>query len=88
MLGDFGKTPAAFVGPMPCCKLGVDLVDLRLQLHIFIGLHGEQFPCQGGQEALTGFDALEQRKQVGGHHHQCMRRPDLEAEVVDSVSFA
>src|SRR3954471_23542333 len=37
----------AFVGPMPGGELGVDLVNLRLQLCVFTGLAGEQLPSQG-----------------------------------------
>jgi hypothetical protein len=36
---------------------GIDLVDLRLQLRIFLGLGREQLPSQGGQ-ALISLDAL------------------------------
>src|SRR5271165_4138777 len=48
---------------MPSHEPGIDLVDLRLQLRIFLGLGGEQLPSQGGQ-ALIGLDALEQRSEV------------------------
>jgi hypothetical protein len=39
---DLGKTAAAFVGPMPRGEFGLDLVDLRLQLPVFLGLADEQ----------------------------------------------
>src|SRR5271166_4265266 len=48
---------------MPSHEPGIDLVDLRLQLRIFLGLGREQLPSQGGQ-ALIGLDAREQRSEV------------------------
>src|SRR5665811_314138 len=48
---------------MPGHEPGIDFVDLRLQLRIFLGLGREQLPSQGGQ-ALIGLDALEQRIEV------------------------
>ena len=48
---------------MPGHELGIELVDLRLQLRIFLGLNGAHLSSQGGQ-ALIGLDALEQRNQV------------------------
>ena len=39
--GDLGEPSAAFIGAMPSDQPGVDLVDLRLQLRIFLGLDRE-----------------------------------------------
>jgi hypothetical protein len=47
----------------PKFALFLDLVDLRLQLRIFLGLDGEQFPSQDGQ-VLIGLDVPQQRNQV------------------------
>ena len=58
--GDLGQASAALIGPMPGHQLGVDLVELRLQLRIFFGLDREQLARQGGQR-LIGLNALEQR---------------------------
>jgi hypothetical protein len=44
-------------------ELGIDLVDLRLQLGIFRGLHREQLASPGGQ-ALIGLDTIKQQTQV------------------------
>jgi hypothetical protein len=48
---------------MPSREPGIDLLDLRLQLRIFLGLGREQLSSQGRQ-ALIGLDALEQRIEV------------------------
>src|SRR3954451_13948582 len=61
--GDLGEPLAAFVGAMPGQELGIDLVDLCLQLRIFLGQSREQLPSQARQ-ALIGLDALEQRSEV------------------------
>ena len=57
-----GKVLAALVDPTPGHELGIDLVDLRLQLLAVLGLSSKQLPSQGGQ-AFIGLDALEQRNQ-------------------------
>ncbi len=56
---------------MPSDKPGIDLVDLRLQLCIFLGLGREQLPSQGGQ-ALIGLDTLEQETEVSPPLGGCM----------------
>src|SRR4051794_35101349 len=58
--GDLDEPSAAFIGAMPGQELGIDLVDLRLQLCIFLGQSREQLPSQGGQ-ALIDADTLKQR---------------------------
>jgi hypothetical protein len=45
---DLGETSAALIGPMPGGELGIDLVDLSLQLHIFLGANGEQLFSHDG----------------------------------------
>jgi hypothetical protein len=55
---------AAFVGAMPGQELGVNLVDLCLQLRIFLGQDREQLPSQGRQ-ALISLDAIEQLIESG-----------------------
>src|SRR3954464_9851604 len=61
---------------MPGQELGINLVDLCLQLRIFIGLGREQLPSQARQ-ALIGLDALEQRIEVslpfGGYKTELTR---------------
>src|SRR3954469_16930271 len=61
---------------MPGQELGIDLIDLRLQLRIFLGQSREQLPSQGRQ-ALIGLDALEQRSEVslslGGYKAELTR---------------
>jgi hypothetical protein len=41
---DLDEASAAFIGVMPSYESGIDLVDLRLQLRIFLGLGREQLP--------------------------------------------
>src|SRR3954453_5035903 len=74
--GNLDEPSAAFVGAMPGQELGIDLVDLRLQLRIFLGQGREQLPSQGRQ-ALVVLDALEQRTEVslslGGYKTELTR---------------
>src|SRR5271157_827449 len=79
---DLDETPTALVGPVPSRQLGVDLFDLCLQLHKFLGLDGKQFSRQGGQ-ALIGFNALEQRNQV--RHPFSGGRAELGGMATDGV---
>jgi hypothetical protein len=51
--GDFGEPLAAFIGAMPSDQPGIDLVDLRLQLRILLGLGREQVePRRAGSHRL------------------------------------
>jgi hypothetical protein len=61
---DLGETLASFIASVPGRELGIHLVDLDLQIDVFLGLDGKQFSSQDGQP-LIGLDALEQRNQVG-----------------------
>src|SRR3954452_12133529 len=61
--GNLDEPSATFIGAMPIYELGIDLVDLRLQLRIFLGQSRDQLPSQGGQ-TLIDADALEQRIEV------------------------
>ena len=45
---DLSKAPAAWVGLMPRHKFGLDLLDLRLQLRILLGVDCEQLSSQAG----------------------------------------
>jgi hypothetical protein len=56
--GDLSETSAAFIGPVPSHESGIDVVDLRLQLLVFLGLNREQLSSQGWQ-ALVSLDAHE-----------------------------
>src|SRR5215213_11423485 len=58
---------------MPSQELSIDLVDLRLQLRIFLGLGREQLPSQAGQARIS-LDALEQRAEVSLPLGRCIAK--------------
>ena len=59
--GDLDEPSAAFIGAMPGDQPGVDLVDLRLKLCIFLGLGREQLPSARGDLKFRRVSRVEQR---------------------------
>src|SRR6266404_2664731 len=83
--GDLSKAPATWVGFVPGHEFPLDLIDLRLQLRIFLGVSREELSSQVG-EAFIGLNASEQGSEVsnplgGGQTELCRIASDRIGEL-------
>src|SRR6202040_3602918 len=79
------KAPATWVGFVPGHEFLLDLIDLRLQLRIFLGVSREELSSQAG-EAFIGLNASEQGSEVsnplgGGQTELCRIASDRIGEL-------
>ena len=58
--GDLSQATATLVGGVPCHQLIVDGGELLVQLPVFLGMRGEEFPREGRYGWIDG-NAVEQR---------------------------
>src|SRR3979411_1839263 len=83
--GDLSKAPATWVGFVPGHEFPLDLIDLRLQLRIFLGMSREELSSQAA-EAFIGLNASEQGSEVsnplgGGQTELCRIASDRIGEL-------
>src|SRR6266478_3529169 len=83
--GDLSKALATWVRFVPGHEFPLDLIDLRLQLRIFLGVSREELSSQAG-EAFIGLNASEQGSEVsnplgGGQTELCRITSDRISEL-------